>query len=64
MSKTIEEKIEKVVRKTVLESVQSIFNDPDAGLFLKESAKKRLAKYKTGRKNKLVSLKAVKSKYR
>lgn len=64
MSKAIEKRIEKVVRKTVLETVQGIFNDPDASLELKESVKKRLAKHRTGKKNKLTTLKVIKSKYR
>ncbi|KKR31862.1 MAG: hypothetical protein UT65_C0015G0024 [Parcubacteria group bacterium GW2011_GWF2_39_8b] len=43
MSKA-EKEIVKVVKKTILESIHGVFADPDQGLELKESIKRRLKK--------------------
>jgi len=63
MSNATEKKIIKVIRKTVLESVQGLFDDPDRGLALRGSTKRRLSAHRAGRKEKLVSLKAIKAKH-
>ncbi len=61
MSKA-EQEIVKVVRRTILESVQGIFADPDRGLELKESVKKRLKKVYTSRKG-FISLATARRKF-
>ena len=59
---TKNKEITKLVRRTVLETVREIFNDPDEGLELSEETRKILEKYNNGKKHQLVSFKEVKKK--
>jgi len=61
MTKVIvpDKKINDLIRKTVIETVQEIVNDPDFGLELQERIKKRLRK----RPRKLIPFEEIKEKY-
>ena len=61
MSKA-ENEIVKVVRRTILESIQEVFADPDKGLELKEAIKKRLKKGTTAQKE-FITLTAARRKF-
>ena len=39
-----EKKINNLIRQTIIETIQEVFRDPDFGLELRESVKKRLRK--------------------
>ena len=52
-----------LVRMTVAESVQQILADPDFGLEIKDSFKKRLLKYKNKKSKKFISLAEIKKRY-
>ena len=52
----------KLVRKTVLETVQEILIDPDEGLELSDETNKTLRKYSDGKPHKFVSLKEIQKK--
>jgi len=52
-----------LVRMTVAESVQQVLADPDFGLALKDSFKKRLLKYKNKKSKKFISLAEIKKRY-
>jgi vacuolar-type H+-ATPase subunit E/Vma4 len=51
----------KTIRRAVFESVQSVLNDPDYGLELKESFKKKVLK--SGKSKGVISLRQAKMKY-
>jgi hypothetical protein len=61
MSK-IEHEMVKVVKKTILESIQEVFADPDHGLELRESVKRRLKKTSLSRKD-FISLSVARRKF-
>ncbi len=52
-----------LVKMSVAESVQQVLTDPDFGLELKESFKKKLLKYKNRKSEKLISFEEIKKKY-
>jgi len=52
-----------LVRISVAESVQQVLADPDFGLEVKDSFKKRLLKYKNKKTKKFTSLAEVKKRY-
>ena len=52
-----------LVRMTVAESVQQVLADPDFGLEIKDSFKKRLLKYKSKKSKKFTSLTEIKKRY-
>jgi len=60
---TKEKRIQNLIKIAVAESVQSVLTDPDYGLDLKESFKKRLKKYSAKNPKKLSSLEQIKKKY-
>lgn len=62
MSKTNQKEIIKVVKKTILESLQEIFTDSDQDLEFKDSIKKRLKKVSLSQKG-FISLSAARRKY-
>ena len=57
-----DKKIINVIRQTVLESVQGLLNDPDYGLELRDSIKRRLQRSKTWR-GKIISFEEIRKKY-
>ena len=61
MTKVIvpDKKINDLIRKTVIETIQEIMRDPDFGLELQERIKKRLRK----RPRKLIPFEEIKEKY-
>ena len=52
-----------LVRMTVAESVQQVLADPDFGLEIKDSFRKRLLRYKNKKSKKFTSLAGIKKKY-
>ena len=52
-----------LVRMTVAESVQQVLTDPDFGLEIKDSFRKRLLKYKNKKAKKFISLAEIKKRY-
>ncbi len=50
MSKILERKLINIVRRTVVESIQEAFNDPDYGLELTTQARRRLTIYRNKKK--------------
>ena len=63
MSKA-EREIVKVVRRTTLEVIQEVFSDPDRGLELTESIKRRLKKAASNTSYKgFMSLAAIRRKF-
>jgi len=56
---TLNKKINNLIRKTVIETIQEILADPDFGLELKEWIKKRLRK----KPKRLIPFEEIKKKY-
>ncbi|MFH1170497.1 MAG: hypothetical protein V1704_02970 [Candidatus Vogelbacteria bacterium] len=52
-----------LVRMSVAESVQQVLADPDFGLEIKDSFRKRLLKYKNKKSKKFTSLAEIKKRY-
>ena len=66
MAKTIlqNQRINKIVRQTVLEVIREIFSDPDYGLFLTSQASRRLKKSIQSKKvGRLTDFKDILKKY-
>ena len=62
MSKTAEKEIIRVVKKTILESLQGVFFDTDQGLELRDSIKKRLKRANLSRTG-FIPLSTARRKY-
>ena len=58
-----EKEIQNLVRKTVIESLQEILNDPDYGLEITKNLQSRLKKYSKNPSKKLISLNEIKERY-
>jgi signal recognition particle GTPase len=58
-----EKEIKNLVRKTVIQSLQEILNDPDYGLEITENLQSRLKKYSKNPAKKLTSLNKIKERY-
>ena len=52
-----------LVKMSVAESVQQVLADPDFGLEIKDSFRKRLLKYKNKKSKKFTSLAEIKKRY-
>ena len=63
MSMLKDRKFVSLVRMTVAESVQQVLADPDFGLEIKDSFKKRILKYKNKKTKKFTSLAEIKKRY-
>ena len=55
--------IQNLVRKTVIQSLQEILNDPDYGLEITKNLQGRLKKYSKNPSKKLISLNEIKERY-
>lgn len=60
---TNEKRISNFIRKTIIESIQDVFTDPDYGLEMEKNFAKRLKKYSIKNPKKLISLSDIKKKY-
>ena len=58
-----EKEIQNLVRKTVIQSLQEILNDPDYGLEITKNLQSRLNKYSQNPSKKLISLNKIKERY-
>ncbi len=63
MNGVISDKLINIIRKTLLESLQGIFTDPDRGLELRPEIKRRLKNYSLAKSFRSHSLSEIKKKY-
>jgi len=62
-TKDKEKQIQNLIRRTIIESVQNIFGDPDYSMDIKNNITDRLKKYSLKTPSKHISLKDIKKKY-
>ena len=63
MGEAVNNKLINIIRKTVLESVQGVLTDPDQGLELRPTIRRRLKKYSLSKRISSRSLSEFKKKF-